>query len=309
MSGHTNNGGFPPNVSLVNHLSHAGLLPSHVYFGSCFFVLGAWWLTAVLRDQHRRDRKTEPRLSFAGKCGPCSGKMIEGLVKLVACIVGCVIEVITVKVLGRAENYTYEAIYASFMVAALVDIFQGLRFVLPEGIDYLAHAIAFANLAILARSQSSGHLHLTVSTRMLTSYIGIFLTLALLIELYKPKSQILKFIRTGIVMFQGVWFWVSGIVLDSPIAERWVEEDHANLMFITIAFSWAMCGVVLFQVFYAIIMEKLFGGYDIDGPRSRYLVTRSDGMKQAVNPEPVDDYKPLQQSDAPNDFAASTERA
>ncbi|VDO04274.1 unnamed protein product [Rodentolepis nana] len=309
MGGHADNSGFPPNVSLVNHLSHAGLLPSHIYLGVCFFILGAWWLSAVLRKQNHRSRKSESHLSFAGNCGPCSSKMFEGIVKIVACIVGCVIEAITVKALGRARNYTYETVYASFMLAAFVDIFQGLRVVLPEGIDYLTHAVAFANLAILARSQSWGHLHLTVSTRMLTSYIALFATLALLMELYKPKSQILKFIRTGTVMLQGVWFWQSGIVLDSRFAERWTEEDHANLMFITIAFSWNMCGVVLFHVFYAVIMGKIFGRNDSEGPRSRYLENTANTAKESANPESINDYKPLQQSDASFDLTDSNEQS
>lgn len=308
MGGHDHDqSGFPPNTSLVVHLSHAGLLASHIYFGSYFFVLGAWWLTAVLRDQYRRSRKAEAHLSFSGKCGACSSKMTEGLVKLVACIIGVIIEVITVKSMGRPVNYTYETIYVSFMLAAVVDILIGLQVVLPEGIDYLAHAVAFANLGILARSQSWGHLHLTVATRMLTSYVAIFATLALIMELYKPQSQVLKFIRTSVVMVQGVWFWQAGIVLDSPFAARWIEEDHTNLMFITIAFSWDMCGVVLLQVFYAILIEKIFGGHEGDGPRSRYLVTKPNGLKEPVNPEPVDDYKPLQTS-APLDLSASTEQ-
>lgn len=308
MGGHADNGGFPANVSLVNHLSHAGLLPSHVYFGSCFFVLGAWWFTAVMRDQYRRGRKKEAHLTFSGKCGPCSSKMVEGLVKLVACIIGCIIEVITVKAMGRPANYTYETIYASFMLASIVDICQAFKIVLPDGIDYVAHAVAFANLAILTRSQSWGHLHLTVSTRMLSSYIAIFAAVFLVFELYKPTSQALKFIRTGAVMMQGVWFWQAGIVLDSPFAGRWIEEDHANLMFITIAFSWDMAGVVLFQVFYSVIMEKLFGGIELEGPRTRYPIHRQNGMKEIVNAEPVDDYKPLQQNDPPVDLATATEQ-
>nr|CUU98938.1 hypothetical transcript [Hymenolepis microstoma] len=295
-------------IHRFNHLSHAGLLPSHIYLGSSFFVLGAWWLTAVLRKQYHRGSKTECCLSYSGNCGSCSSKMVEGMIKLIFCIVGCVIEGITITALGRAKNYTYETVYASFMLAALVDIFQGLRVVLPEGIDYLTHAVAFANLAILSRSQSWGHLHLTVSTRMLTSYIAMFATLVLLMELYKPKSQILKFIRTGTVMLQGVWFWQSGIVLDSPFAERWAEEDHANLMFITIAFSWNMCGVVLFHVFYAAIMEKIFGRSDLEGSRSRYLENKANTVKESIDPESINDYKPLQQNDTSVDLSDSMEQ-
>ena len=298
--------GFGQNTSLVAHLSHAGLLPSHIYFGSCFFVLGTWWLTAVLRRQYRKSRGIAASLSFSGKCGACSSKLVEGLVKFVACIIGIVIEAITVKGLGRPENYTYDTIYVSFMLAALVDIISGFRIVLPEGIDFLAHAIGFANLAVLARSQSWGHLHLTVTTRMLTSYVATFATIALLMELYRPQSQILKFIRTGAVMLQGVWLWQAGIVLDSPFAERWVEEDHANLMFITIAFSWDMCGVVLFQILYAAIVEKLFGKRE-HGAMGRHLRgNKQNGLVEPLNADAVDDYKPLRTTE-PIETTASGE--
>ena len=284
---------FGQNTSMVAHLSHAGLLPSHVYFGSYFFVLGVWWLTAVLRAQYRKGKNNEASLSFSGKCGVCSSKLVEGLVKLVACIVGIVVEAITVRALGRPANYTYETIYVSFMLAALVDIFLGLRIVLPEGIDFIAHAVGFANLAILARSQSWGHLHLTVATRLLTSYVAICATIALLLELYKPQHQVLKFIRTGAVMLQGVWLWQAGVVLDSPFAERWDEHEHANLMYITIAFAWDMCGVVLLQVFYSAIMETLFGGRNREVMRHHLGGNKKGGLVEAVKAEPVDDYKPL----------------
>ncbi|KAL5960655.1 Transmembrane protein 45B [Taenia solium] len=286
-------------ITLGTHLSHNGLLPSHVYFGSCFFVLGTWWFIAILRARYRRDKRKEVTLTYPGKCGSCSRKLIEGLVKLVACIVGIVIEATTVKFLGRPANYTYDTIYVSFMLAAVVDIFSGLRIVLPEGIDFLAHAVAFANLGILARSQAWGHLHLTVATRMLTSYVAIAATLALVLELHRPQSQILQFIRTGTVMLQGVWFWQAGVVLDSPFAKLWVEDDHGNLMFITIAFAWDMCGVVLFQTFIAIVLEKLFGGRELEAQRHRLRGNKPSGPNRPVDTEVVDDYKPLQTMEPP----------
>ncbi|KAH9280070.1 Transmembrane protein 45B [Echinococcus granulosus] len=294
MGGEHDQHGSNQSATLATHLSHSGLLPSHVYFGSCFFVLGTWWFIAILRARYRLDRRTEVALTYPGKCNSCSRKLIEGLVKLVACIVGVVVEAITVKTLGRPANYTYDTIYASFMLAAVVDIFGGLRIVLPEGIDFLAHAVAFANLGILARSQAWGHLHLTVATRMLTSYVAISVTLALVLELHRPHSQMLQFIRTGAVMLQGVWFWQAGVVLDSPFAGRWVEDDHGNLMFITIAFAWDMCGVVLFQTFFAVTVEKLFGGQGLKAPRHHFRGNKQSGQNEPVNIEAVDGYKPLQ---------------
>ncbi|VDD77803.1 unnamed protein product [Mesocestoides corti] len=196
--------------------------------------------------------------------------------------------------MGRPENYTYCTIYSSFMLAALVNILAGLRIVLPEGIDFLAHAVAFANLGVLARAQAWGHLHLTVATRLLTSYVAMFAAFALVMELYRPQSHILKFIRTGAVMLQGVWFLQAGLVLDSSFSERWIEEDHTNLMFITIAFSWDMCGVVLFQIFFAAIMEKLCGGSKVEDHRQRLRTTEGARTIKDVNMNGVDEYKPLQ---------------
>ncbi|KAL5107647.1 Transmembrane protein 45B [Taenia crassiceps] len=286
-------------ITLGNHLSHNGLLPSHIYFGSCFFVLGTWWFIAILRARYRCDERKEVALTYPGKYDSCSRKLTEGLVKLVACVMGVVIEGITVRFLNRPANYTYETIYVSFMLAAVVDIVNGLRIVLPEGIDFLAHAVAFANLGILARSQAWGHLHLTVATRMLTSYVAIAATLALVSELHRPQSQILQFIRTGVVILQGVWFWQAGVVLDSPFAKLWVENDHGNLMFITIAFAWDMCGVILFQTFIAIALEKLFGGKEFQARRHRLLENKQNGPNGPVNAERVDDYKPLQTTEPP----------
>ncbi|VDM24078.1 unnamed protein product [Hydatigera taeniaeformis] len=284
-------------TTLVTHLSHNGLLPSHIYFGSCFFVLGTWWLIAILRSRYRRDKRKEVALAYPGRCDSCSSKLIEGLVKLVVCIVGVIIEQTTVKFLERPANYTYDSIYVSFMLAAVVDIFGGLRIALPEGIDFLAHSVAFANLGILARSHAWGHLHLTVATRMLTSYVAISATLALVLELHRPQSHILQFIRTGAVMLQGVWFWQAGIVLDSPFARRWVENDHGNLMFITIAFAWDMCGVVLFQTFIAVVVAKLMGRRELEAPMHRLRGSKQNGPSGPVNTEVGDGYKPLQSTE------------
>uniref|UniRef100_A0A5K3FYA4 Transmembrane protein 45B n=1 Tax=Mesocestoides corti TaxID=53468 RepID=A0A5K3FYA4_MESCO len=148
-SGHpTNHSATSQAISLEAHLSHSGLLPSHVYFGSCLFILGAWWFTGVLRTQFRRSK--------------------------------------------------------------------------------------------------------------------------------------------------GVWFLQAGLVLDSSFSERWIEEDHTNLMFITIAFSWDMCGVVLFQIFFAAIMEKLCGGSKVEDHRQRLRTTEGARTIKDVNMNGVDEYKPLQ---------------
>lgn len=293
MSQHSHNEMTPDanqSAYLAVHLSHSGLLSSHVYFGWFCFVLGTWWLIATLRSQFKASPPSQAVLSTSGTCGFCSGKLLEGIIKLVACVFGLVIEQITVSRMGRPENYTYTTIYSSFLLASAVDILIGMRVVLPEGIDFVAHAVAFANLAIVTRAQATGHLHLTVATRFLTSYIATFATIFLTLEIYKPRYLITTLLRTGAVIFQGVWFWQSGLVLDSKFAERWKESDHANLMFITIAFAIDACGVIVFEVMVAVAMAKFFSAH-MPGRLRRNVDNQGTGLR--VNASAVDDYKPL----------------
>jgi len=222
-----------------------------VYLGSCFFLMGLWWSLCMLQRQLIMKTKTS-QLSGSGKL-----QLIEGFIKAAVCIIGMGVESITVTSLGRPGNYTYTAIYASFLLAAVVDIAKGFRVVLPDGLDFIAHAIAFTNLGAVARSHATGHLHLTVATRLLTSYIALFNAGILLWELGRPQSQLLKNVRVACVMLQGVWFWQAGAVLDSGLAKRWVETEHFNLMFITIAFAWLMCGMFVLQILLFALTAKL----------------------------------------------------
>lgn len=287
-----NDSGHVENLTI--HLSNAGLLPSHAYLGSFFFVLGTWWCFAIIRSAHRTRKVSRAALSLHGKCaGSCSAQLIEGLAKLIACLVGLVIERIAVSYLGRNENYTYSTLYVGLLLASFIDILTACRVVLPEGIDFLAHAVTFANLAVLTRSHAWGHLHLTVATRMLTSYVATFVTLAIILELYKPDSLIVKFIRSGAVMVQGVFFWHAGLVLDSPLGNRWKETEHSNLMFITIAFVLDIFAVMLFQTFLAVITEKMCGRQE---PRLSSRLKRSEqdrGNVMSVEDDAVEDWQPL----------------
>ncbi|VDL85482.1 unnamed protein product [Schistocephalus solidus] len=290
-------GGGQANVSahsLEVHLSHDGLLVCHAYFGTYFVLLGVWWALSVFRGPFPKG--TSPTgsrrssLTFAGKCGICNSRVLEGLIKFVTCLFGIIVEVACIQTLGRPYNYSYPTVYGGFLLAALTDIISGAGIVLPDGMDYATNAVAFANLGLIAHAQGTGHMHLTVATRLLTSYVALFNAGILLWEYGTPKSQILKCLRVGGVTMQGIWFWQSGIVLDSSWATKWVETDHANLMYITIAFAWDMCCVVILLSLIAIIIGCIFPHQQVLGIR-RNLNVNLPGTPEG---EPPEGYRPLE---------------
>nr|VZI16246.1 unnamed protein product [Spirometra erinaceieuropaei] len=293
---HHGGGGGHANVSsqsLEVHLSHAGLLPSHAYLGAYLFLLGVWWSLSVLRGQFTKAASLtgsrSSSLTFTGKCGLCRSQVLEGLIKAAACLVGIIVETACVHTLGRPYYYSYPTVYGGFFLAALTDIISGTGIVLPEGMDYTANALAFANLGLIAHAQGTGHMHLTVATRLLTSYVALFNAGLLLWEYGRPQSEIIKQLRVGGVMMQGIWFWQSGIVLDSALASKWVETDHANLMFITIAFAWDMCCVVILLLLLTLITGCIFRDRQVLGIR-RNLNVNLPGAPDG----PPEGYKPLE---------------
>lgn len=215
-----------------NHLSHSGLIISHAFLGSCLFTLGIFWFVRTLHPRHRL----------------LNAPLLEGALKLLISVTGIAVEQLTVSKHDRPENYTYTTTYASLAVASAVDILLGLGVVLPEGIGVLSHIVVFGNMAVVCRAYAWGIVKLTATTRLLSTYVALFVVLMLWLDLWRPGVQLIKLSRVAGVTLLGVWMWHSGLVLDSAFSEVWSENDAANVMFISVAFVWDACGVVLLQI-------------------------------------------------------------
>ena len=46
------------------------------------------------------------------------------------------------------------------------------------------------------------------------------------------------FIILRLYPFQGTWFYQIGFVLYPPVGEEWSQEDHRQMMLVTLLFAW-----------------------------------------------------------------------
>ncbi|BHF62190.1 Transmembrane protein 45B [Sparganum proliferum] len=227
----------PPSSRPAIHSFRAaddGLLLSHALLGTFFFLEGAWCFCVLLF----------PRTKNL-KAGPLRTTVLADIVQLVFCVFGILVE--TVYTIHAA--YAYHTVYGGFALAAITQALSDLGIILPEGLDDAAQAGAFSILGLIARAQAYGEVYLTGATRLLTSYAALFNagvgTLYQLTAFCSRRrcSLLIGQLRAGGIILQGVWFWHVGAVLRSP--DRWAEQEHDNIMHLSIAFVWDAFAVAL----------------------------------------------------------------
>ncbi|VDK38548.1 unnamed protein product [Dibothriocephalus latus] len=99
-------------------------------------------------------------------------------------------------------------------------------------------------------------------------------------------SPLIGQVRAGGILLQGVWFWHVGAILRSP--DRWAEQEHDNIMHLSIAFVWDAFVII----FIYIPITALVGWLS----RGRY--GESADVKQAgkLSLQDARTYQPLQNS-------------
>ena len=69
------------------------------------------------------------------------------------------------------------------------------------------------------------------------------------LEVFFPSDLRLALLRAGFTLLQGSWFYCIGLVLYPPSGwERWDQDDHRQMMLVTMMFTWNVAGIVVFQV-------------------------------------------------------------
>lgn len=140
--------------------------------------------------------------------------------------------------------YTYFGLYGAVMILARTCLPAAAKFEKPFG------ALAFAIEGFLFFFHTHGRDDLDVSLHLML-VVAIFVCfLSAAGEVWKPEEPLLPLIRMVFTLLQGTWFFHIGIVLfRPPSGEPWDPEDHLNVMFTTVMFTWHLLFDMLILLF------------------------------------------------------------
>jgi len=135
-------------------------------------------------------------------------------------------------------------------MSGVMDILVHHRAPLPEGIEYLIGCLAFVVEAVLFMFHLHGRTELDVLIHTLLLYVVYANVIIIVMEMRYRHSISVALARAYTVLLQGTWFWQAGFVLYNPIpgAVPWTEDDHGQMMVLTMMFAWHMAAVFVVMV-------------------------------------------------------------
>ncbi|NXP27045.1 TM45B protein, partial [Scytalopus superciliaris] len=234
-------------VRMANFKGHA--LP-----GSFFLLFGLWWSVKYpVQYLSQRANKKSPRIDFVQRMDA-----IEGALKIFFALVGMLAEQFVpdgphLHLYSGARrdwvklmNWQHSTMYLFYGLSGVVDVLTCISQAVPRGLDRLMLAMAvfvegcLFYYHVLHRPPLDRHIH---SLLLITIFAG---TGSILLEVFLGDNIVLEMFRAGITIVQGTWFWQIGVVLFQPWGgPMWDEEDHDNIMFLTMCFFWHWAAAVL----------------------------------------------------------------
>ncbi|NXF71012.1 TM45B protein, partial [Sclerurus mexicanus] len=234
-------------VRMANFKGHA--LP-----GSFFLFFGLWWSVKYpLQYLSQRAKKKSHRIRSLQRVDA-----VEGGLKIFFALVGMLAEqfvpdgphLYLYSGAGRdwvkLMNWQHTTMYLFYGLSGVVDVLTHISQVVPRGLDRLMLAVAvfvegcLFYYHVLHRPTLDQHIH---SLLLITIFAG---TGSILLEVFLRDNIVLEMFRAGITIVQGTWFWQIGVVLFQPWGgPMWDEEDHNNIMFLTMCFFWHWAAAVV----------------------------------------------------------------
>ncbi|KAM4650928.1 transmembrane protein 45B [Discoglossus pictus] len=247
----------------------------HALPGSFFLLFGLWW--SVKYPLKYLNSKVK------GKCHStkCYQRMefIEGILKVFFALVGMLAEQFVpdgphMHLVSREDhswdhlmNWQHTTMYLFFGISGVVDILTYLTFKLPQGLDRLSLAVAVFVEGFLFyfhvhnRPPLDQHIH----SLLLWAVFGG--AISLMIEVFMINNVVLELFRSSVTILQGSWFYQIGFVLFPPWGgPEWDQNDHENIMFITMCFCWhyaaalLVMGINYFLIYCCVSRNKRMSG-------------------------------------------------
>jgi len=192
-------------------------------------------------------------------------------------------------------------------LSGLVDILVHHGAPLPQDIEYLVGCMAFIVEAVLFKFHLHGRTEMDVLVHTLLVYVIYANIILVALEIRYRHSIAVALSRAYSVLLQGTWFWQAGFLLYNPLpgAVAWLEDDHDQMMVVTMMFAWHMAAV-------AIIMLCIGAVVAACQSRRGHVISDdvSDELRLLTRPRPMDvtsqrsatgDYEVQLDSDSDND--------
>lgn len=243
-----------------------GSFIGHAIPGSFFFMFGIWWLTQVMRRYFRcRQEGTAFRSTLTYDVRVCPGRRmrnvpVESLVKIVACLLGIVVEIIgginsVTHRFDNVGNVQHITMYFFFLLTGVLDILtaKGLA---PPGSDYMGVVLALLIEGALFKFHLFGRSDLDVLVHVLLLYVIGFSAILICVEAAYRTAPVLPMLRALLCMVQGTWFWALGTILYNPLPDAvpWDQHDHTSLMLAVVCFSWHVAANFLVLLAFGAVM-------------------------------------------------------
>ncbi|KAF8695070.1 hypothetical protein HU200_037678 [Digitaria exilis] len=266
------------------HRKAMGTLVGHVAPGAGFLLIGLWHLFS-----HTRLFLLRPRSYTAPVWFPVRG--VRHL-ELILIIIGTAMSILMELVIGperhqpfdldgtipsnHLHNFEHASISLGLLLFAALTIHMD-RAVAPnrDAVSQLVAAAAFAQQLLIFHLHSADHMGVEGQFHWLLQTV-IAVTLATtLLGIPCPRSFTVSLVRSGSLVFQGVWFiamgvmlWTPGLVPKGCFLNR--EEGHDVVRcrtdealeraksLVNLQFSWYMTCTVVFVVISYLLLTKLY---------------------------------------------------
>ncbi|XP_044853179.1 transmembrane protein 45B-like [Mauremys mutica] len=229
----------------------------HALPGSFFLLFGLWWSVKYpLRYFNEKvDKKSRRNHSYQRL------DVIEGAAKIIFTLIGMLAEQFVPdgphlylysgeeRSWVKLMNWQHTTMYLFYGLSGVVDVLTYSPLKLPLGLDRLMLSVAvfvegfLFYYHVLHRPMLDMHIH---SLLLIAVFGGAF---SILLEVFLRDNIVLELFRASLAILQGTWFWQIGFVLFPPRGgPAWDEDDHNNIMFVTMCFFWHYAVALLIMI-------------------------------------------------------------
>ncbi|TNN36229.1 Transmembrane protein 45B [Liparis tanakae] len=232
-----------------------GSFQGHALPGSFFLLAAVWWAGKCSLWRASRRSKSLGSTRLASRTSQRRLEVAEGAVVLFFSFVGMLAEQFAaggprLRLYDSSHweqlmNWQHATMYLFFGLAGAVALVVHTTEATPLALDRLMLAVAFFNEGFLFFFHLHGRSPLDVHVHHLLLFAIFGAALVAFLEVFHRGNAALELLRCTLTLLQGSWFWQIGFVLYPPSGPAWDLEDHDNVMFVTMCFSWHLAVALL----------------------------------------------------------------
>ncbi|XP_001187085.3 transmembrane protein 45B-like [Strongylocentrotus purpuratus] len=149
---------------------------------------------------------------------------------------------------GHCSMYLYFGLYGFVKILGSTCVPSAAKF------EHALGALAYAVEGFLFYYHTHGRSPLEIHLHSMLVFAIFVCFLAAAAEVWSREDILIRLIRILFTLVQGTWFFHLGIVLyKPPSGEPWDGEDHLNVMFTTVMFTWhILIGMLVLFLVYGI---------------------------------------------------------